>query len=65
MIIRHGDYKTLYAQLKSTNVRKGQKVKKGDIIGEVYTNRDGVSEIEFHVYKGLNNLNPENWLALK
>lgn len=65
VIIRHGDYKTLYAQLKSTNVRKGQKVKKGDIIGEVYTNRDGVSEIEFHVYKGLNNLNPENWLALK
>lgn len=65
VIIRHGEYKTLYAQLKSTNVKKGQVVKKGDIIGEVFTNRDGVSEIEFHVYKGLNTLNPENWLALK
>ncbi|WP_425390180.1 murein hydrolase activator EnvC family protein [Ekhidna sp.] len=65
IIIRHGDYKTLYAQLKTVNVKKGQKVKKGDVLGEVYTNRDGVSEMEFHVYKGLNNLNPENWLAMK
>ena len=65
VIIRHGAYKTLYAQLKSVNVKKGQVIKKGDILGEVFTNRDGVSEMEFHVYKGMNNLNPENWLAMK
>lgn len=64
VIIRHGSYKTLYAQLKSVNVKVGQTIKKGDILGEVYTNRDGVSEIEFHVYKGVQNLNPENWLAM-
>ena len=64
VVIRHGAYRTVYAQLKNVNVKKGQKVRSNDIIGEVYTDRDGVSELEFQVYKGMTKLNPENWLAL-
>ena len=65
VIVRHGNYRTVYARLKSINVKKGQKVKANDIIGEVYTNRDGVTELEFQVYKGTTKLNPEHWLAMK
>lgn len=65
VVIRHGSYLTVYAQLKNINVKKGQKVRANDIIGEVYTDRDGISELEFQVYKGTTKLNPENWLAMK
>lgn len=65
VVIRHGDYLTVYARLKVINVKKGQRVKANDIIGEVFTDRDGISELEFQVYKGTTKLNPENWLALK
>ncbi|MDE0471654.1 MAG: peptidoglycan DD-metalloendopeptidase family protein [Ekhidna sp.] len=65
VLIRHGDYLTVYARLKSINVKKGQKVKADDIIGEVYTDRNGVTELEFQVYKGTTKLNPEHWLAMK
>lgn len=65
VVIRHGSYLTVYAQLKNVNVKKGQRVKANDIIGEVYTDRDGISELEFQVYKGTTKLNPENWLAFK
>ncbi|MEM9895200.1 MAG: peptidoglycan DD-metalloendopeptidase family protein [Bacteroidota bacterium] len=65
VVIRHGDYLTVYARLKTVNVKMGQRVTEKDIIGEVFTDRDGISELEFQVYKGTNKLNPENWLALK
>lgn len=65
VIVRHGDYFTVYARLKDVDVKKGQRVKENDIIGEVYTNRDGISELEFQVWKKRTKLNPENWLALK
>ncbi len=65
VLIRHGNYLTVYARLKTINVKKDQKVKSTDIIGEVYTDPDGVTELEFQVYKGTTKLNPENWLVLK
>ncbi len=65
VLIKHGNYFTVYARLRTINVQKGQKVRANDTIGEVFTNKDGISELEFQVYKGRTKLNPENWLALK
>lgn len=65
VIVRHGDYYTVYARLKTVNVKKGQRVRTDDIIGEVYTNNDGISELEFQVWKERTKLDPEKWLALK
>ncbi|MEP1096294.1 MAG: peptidoglycan DD-metalloendopeptidase family protein [Cyclobacteriaceae bacterium] len=65
VIVRHGDYYTVYARLKTVNVQKGQRVRTDDIIGEVYTNKDGISELEFQVWKERTKLDPEKWLALK
>lgn len=65
VIVRHGNYMTVYANLKSTNVKRKQRINQRDVIGEVFTNRDGVSELEFQVYKGTSRLDPEKWLAPK
>ena len=44
-------------------VKKGQKVKVGDKLGEIYTDNDGISELHFQLWKGGQKLNPESWLA--
>ena len=63
VLISHGDYFTLYARLGNVDVEVGQEVKAKDIIGEVYTNSDGVSEVQFQVWRLTKKLNPEEWLS--
>jgi septal ring factor EnvC (AmiA/AmiB activator) len=60
--IQHGDYFTVYAKLKNVSVRVGQKVKARDAIGTVATDKNGVSEIQFQIWKEFTKLNPESWL---
>ena len=63
VIMQHGTYYTVYAKLKSVNVKMGQQVNKEDVIGEVNTDIDGVSEVQFQVWKNTEKLDPELWLA--
>lgn len=65
VMIQHGEYFTLYARLKEVNVKKGAMVNSNDTIGEVYTDKDGVSEVHFEVWKNYAKLNPEEWLSPK
>ena len=65
IIIKHGDYYTVYARLRRINVKKGQRVIPSDVIGEVFTNKDGISELEFQVWKERTKLDPEKWLTMK
>lgn len=60
--IQHGDYFTVYAKLKSVSVRVGQRVKARESIGTVATDKNGVSEIQFQIWKEFTKLNPESWL---
>lgn len=62
LIIKHGEYFTLYAYLDEINVKVGQTVSTQDVIGEVLTNKEGVSQLQFEVWKNTTNLNPEKWL---
>lgn len=63
VIIRHGEYMTVYANLKSINVKVGTKVSTKQTIGVVNTNDDGVSEFKFQIFKGTHHLNPSVWLS--
>ncbi len=63
VIVQHGTYYTVYAKLKSVNVKTGQQVSRQDVIGEVNTDIDGVSEVQFQVWKNTEKLDPELWLA--
>ena len=61
--IQHGDYFTIYAKLRSVSVRVGQHVKAREAIGTVATDKNGVSEIQFQIWKEFTKLNPESWLT--
>lgn len=65
VMIQHGEYFTVYARLKSVSVKTGQEVKAKDIIGEVYTDKDDVSELQFQVWKNSEKLDPEKCLFMK
>jgi len=63
VVIDHGfGYKTRYAHLNSFNVRKGQKVQRGDVIG--YVGNTGLStapHLHYEVEKGNKKVNPVHY----
>lgn len=62
VLIQHGDYFTSYSKLKAVTIQKGQEVRPGDILGQVLTNTDNVSEMKFRIYGKKGAVNPESWL---
>lgn len=63
VIIRHGDYLTVYGNLNKVFVSAGDKVVLKQLIGEVIT-IDGKTEIQFEIHKGIDahTLDPASWL---
>ena len=63
VLIRHGNYITVYKNLGKLYVKKGEKVKAKDPIGEVFTNQQtGKTEIQFSIFNNIKVLNPQGWL---
>jgi septal ring factor EnvC (AmiA/AmiB activator) len=69
VIVKHGDFYTVYAKLVDVKVKKGQVLNTGDEIGTIFTDDDGIAELHFELWQsqenGTNKLNPEHWLAKK
>ena len=65
VIINHGNYFTLYAKLKNLKIEKNQIIYTGDQIGDLITNSEGTTELQFQVWKNNVKLNPENWIIKK
>ena len=61
VLIQHGNYFTFYCKLKSVNVKAGQKVDTGDVLGKIDT-INGDTQLHFEVWKGTKPQNPESWL---
>jgi murein DD-endopeptidase MepM/ murein hydrolase activator NlpD len=61
--VEHGyGYMTLYAHLSKYNVKKGQKVKRGDLIGFVgSTGRSEAPHLHYEVFKDKERINPINF----
>ncbi len=63
IIIRHGNYLTVYTHLKDVNVKVGDIISTQDKIGVVFSNDDNDTGIlGFQIWKGVDKLNPMNWL---
>lgn len=64
VVIRHGRYMTVYANLGSLSVSTGQKVKAGQSIGTVYAdpNDNGRSVLHFEIRNQRQKEDPELWL---
>jgi len=64
VLIRHGEYLTVYLNLINVRVKTGDTVLTKEIIGEAFTDEsNGVAELHFEVYQEKEILNPEAWLS--
>ena len=63
VMVRHGSYLTIYANLESVFIRDGEKVMEGSPIGTVAKAAAGQqATLHFEVWKESDNLNPEQWI---
>ena len=62
--IQHGDFITVYLNLSSVSVTKGQKVSIKQNIGKIHTDSSGKAVIKFLVLQNTTTLNPEAWLNM-
>ena len=66
VIIRHGEYLTVYSNLGDVIVKEGDEVKARQIIGKVEGSAEEQrQELHFELWKGKTILDPESWLATK
>lgn len=66
VMIQHGDYFTIYQNLSSVSVNKGDKVSIKQTLGRVRTNGDtGKTVIKFLLLQNTSYTNPQGWLTNK
>lgn len=66
VMIQHGDYFTIYQNLSSVSVNKGDKISIKQTLGRVRTNGDtGKTVIKFLLLQNTTYTNPQGWLSNK
>ena len=63
VLVRHGNYISVYCNLSSVSVAKGSKVKAREEIGVVQKDASGNAVLHFQLRKETTKLNPEVWLG--
>ena len=63
VLVRHGNYISVYCNLSSVSVAKGSKVKARDEIGVIQKDASGNAVLHFQLRKETTKLNPEVWLG--
>lgn len=63
VMLRHGDYLTIYNNLGKVYVKRGDKISTGQDLGEVATSRStGKTTLHFLIYKNTQKMDPANWI---
>lgn len=64
VIVRHGNYLTVYSNLSQVYVKAGDKVKTSQSLGAIYSDPDQNNRtvLHFQLWKETTKLNPELWL---
>lgn len=66
VMIRHGEYISVYSNLGEVFIEKGQEIGTKENIGIVYTSKqEGSTVIDFQLWKSSKKLNPQLWLMTK
>ena len=63
VLVRHGNYISVYCNLSSVSVAKGSKVKAREEIGVIQKDASGNAALHFQLRKETTKLNPEVWLG--
>lgn len=64
IIIRHGEYLTVYSNLEIINVSDLQELSSGEIIGQIATTNNE-TYLEFQLWKGAKRIAPNKWFYYK
>lgn len=62
IMVKHGDFFTVYGRVENVSVKPGDTVSTGQQIGTV-KKVNGTSALDFQVWQKQKNLNPQSWLA--
>ncbi|WP_292008231.1 peptidoglycan DD-metalloendopeptidase family protein [Chryseobacterium sp.] len=63
VIVKHGNYFTIYSNLGNVNVSKGQQVSAGTTVGTVGQDFDGSYTLDFQVWNGSTPVDPLGWVS--
>lgn len=63
VLVRHGNYISVYCNLESVIVKQGSQLKTRDVLGQINTDTDGNTVLHFQLRKEKEKLNPELWIA--
>lgn len=64
VMIQHGDYFTVYQNLSSVSVSKGDKVSRKQSIGKIRTSGEGKTVVKFLILQNTTYQNPASWLSM-
>lgn len=63
VLVKHGSYYSVYTNLSSVSVSKGDDIKRGQSLGIIYTSNEGETVMNFQVWSGTTKQNPASWVA--
>lgn len=63
VIVRHGQYISVYSNLKEVYVKQGDEVSTSQNIGLIQINDSGNAVLKFQIWKENTKLNPEVWIS--
>lgn len=63
VLIKHGDYFSIYSNLSSNTVSKGQQVSAGTTVGTVAQDFDGTYTLDFQIWRGDTPVDPLGWVS--
>lgn len=65
ILINHGTYYSVYANVENVAVSKGESVKRGQTLAYAASSASDISNIHFEIWQGKQLLNPSSWLQKK
>jgi murein hydrolase activator len=66
VLVKHGEYFTVYSNLESVSVKVGDKVKTKQSLGQIFFNeKSGIAELHLEIWKNFDKLDPAQWLFPK
>ena len=66
VLIRHGNYLSVYQNVVNIQVKNGEKIKTKQVIGRAFGNKDdNFSVVHFEIWNEIEKQNPEDWLSHK
>lgn len=63
VMVKHGDYFTIYSNLSSNTVSKNQQVSAGTVVGAVAQDFDGTYTLDFQIWNGSQAVDPLSWVS--